>query len=138
MQYHFFCRRGKVNPVVKGEQLRIDVYDPKGAVFADNIGVAYFNGTFSMVLRRFWGPFIAILNYTEGLVQNYGAYKALITYNGQNVTIPFKVTPIGLRIISRDWGIIHKSSSPRENINTPNFALAYLVGAHLILIVHIN
>ena len=85
---------GKVSPIVKGERLRIDVYDPKGAVFADNIGVAYFkdNGTFSTFSHDF-GIIHSYLKLDKNSVQNYGAYKALITYNGQNVTIPFKVTP---------------------------------------------
>src|SRR5690242_8032019 len=85
---------GKVSPVVKGERLRIDVYDPKGAVFADNIGVAYFNntdGTFST--RSTAGMFVySYLKLDSNSVKNYGAYRALITYNGQSVSIPFSVT----------------------------------------------
>jgi hypothetical protein len=85
---------GKVSPVVKGERLRIDVYDPKGAVFKDNIGVAYLNndGTFSTYSDN---EFLAYsyLNLDKNSVKNYGMYKVMISYNGVSKVISFNVTP---------------------------------------------
>lgn len=87
---------GKVSPVIKGERLRIDVFDPKGAVFKDNIGIAYLNqtdGTFSTYGNGPFNTIFSSLQLDNNSVKSYGTYKAMITYNGENIVITFNVTP---------------------------------------------
>ena len=86
---------GKVSPVIKGEMLRIDVFDPKGAVYKDNIGVASFNqtdGTFSTYSSGGMFSF-SHLKLDKDSVKNYGTYKVMVTYNGESKVIMFNVTP---------------------------------------------
>jgi hypothetical protein len=83
---------GRVNPVVRGERVRIDVFDPKGGIFGDNIGVAYFknDGTFSTFSDN---GFIAYnhLMLSKNSIETSGIYRIVITYDSAMKVIPISV-----------------------------------------------